>query len=151
TFQDRWAMPLEELEQLPGYRQPKDEELAEARQIMDALGYGEDGLQLTTIVNTGFAGYQKYYSLPAAVIDQQLRKIGIDVGLKPLEFGAWNEAWQAGDFDLTVGATAGGEDPWTLFVDLHSAQARYYKDDRLDGLIDSVMTTIDEDARIEAC
>ena len=66
-----WGLAAEEIWQLPGFRQPKDQDLAEARKIM-AQEY-PDGLQVTLLSrNSGT------YPRQAEFFTGELAKIGID-------------------------------------------------------------------------
>jgi peptide/nickel transport system substrate-binding protein len=80
---DAWAIPRQELTQLPGYRQPKDADRAEAKQLLSAAGF-PNGFE-TTILTQSEAGDTR----KAVFIKDQLATIGIKVALDVQEAAAF--------------------------------------------------------------
>jgi peptide/nickel transport system substrate-binding protein len=95
TFGD-YALPLEEVLQTPGCRQPKDEDLAEAKRLV-AKHY-PNGLDLEVAVRS----VGNYVDIASLVI-QQLKRIGIRGTLKTYESAAGFAAYARGDFTI-IGA-----------------------------------------------
>ncbi len=87
------ALPVEEVNQMPGCRQPKDEDMAEAKQLV-AKHY-PNGLDLEVSVRS-LPGYLDHASL----VIPQLRKLGIRAKLKTWESAAGFAAWARGDFTM---------------------------------------------------
>src|SRR5439155_273864 len=88
-----FALPLEEVTRLPGCRQPKDADLAEARRLVDKHHPG--GLDIEVAVRT-----VGNYVDRAQLVLAQLRKIGIRGALKSYESAAGYAVFGKGDFTL---------------------------------------------------
>ena len=71
-----WAIPPEELAKLPGYRQPKDQDYAEAKKLLEEAGYPQ-GLKTTVTYNS------QRQADPVIIepVAGQLRSIGVEVTL----------------------------------------------------------------------
>lgn len=132
-----WTLPQSELEKLPGWRNPKEQDLQEARQLLQQAGYGNGGISFTIATDQVI----DYAGADATVIAGQLRKLGIGVNIQPLESVAYSRNFVAGDYQAVIdagGTSAPGDGPW---------QARYHSggfynkmpvnDPELDRLIDA--------------
>ena len=71
-----WGLPAAEIAKLPGYRQPKDKDLAEARKLMAEAGY-PNGLNVVMDSRSGTTDERR-----ATFIQDQLAKIGIKAKIK---------------------------------------------------------------------
>jgi peptide/nickel transport system substrate-binding protein len=80
-----WGMPPEVLKTLPGYSGELDKRLAEARGIMEGLGYGPSK-RLKVKVST--RDWQTYRDRAVIVVDQ-LKKIYFDAELEVIESSVW--------------------------------------------------------------
>lgn len=100
-----WALPEDELRSLPGYLKPKDEDLAEAKSLLSAAGFG-DGFD-STISTTESFGFGKV----AQVIQAQLKKVGINANIEIVEFGALVKRITEGDYRMVVISGLAGADP----------------------------------------
>lgn len=105
-----WAIPQAELEQLPGWRTPKEPDLEEARRLLAAAGYG-NGLTFNMSYDTGIPWAPSYTTVIAA----QLRKIGITVNIQPMEQAVFQKARNAGDYQTIFGSGGGGSAPGDSF------------------------------------
>ncbi|MBI2906944.1 MAG: ABC transporter substrate-binding protein [Chloroflexi bacterium] len=68
----QWAIPKEELEKRPGYRQPKDADIAEAKRLMAEAGFA-NGLKTRILARAGNTEDVAVFS------KEQLAKIGVDL------------------------------------------------------------------------
>jgi peptide/nickel transport system substrate-binding protein len=68
-------------------------------------------LELEIIVPAGWSDWVR----SAQVMVQDLKRIGLKVNLKTLDFGAWLNAVQKGDFDLAMGWGQRGATPYEFF------------------------------------
>jgi len=73
--------PVDELKQLPGYRQPKDQDIAEAKSLLAAAGY-PDGLTLDFLM---WSFHQKM----AEFLAEDLRNIGITANLQMTDISSF--------------------------------------------------------------
>jgi peptide/nickel transport system substrate-binding protein len=92
-----------------GKQYPHDKE--RAKQLLDAAGYPlREGVRFKMRVS-----YDKADSAmesAAQIMKSQLREIGVDVLIEPLESAAWRDkAWIKWDFDMTMGSFSTGPDP----------------------------------------
>lgn len=96
-----------------------------AGRLLDAAGYplGEDGLRrgpdgapLTAELQV-VSGWSDWVRA-AQIMNQQLRAVGIDSSVRSRDFGAWMEAMQRGEFDLSLGWAGDGPTPYDLYASL---------------------------------
>jgi peptide/nickel transport system substrate-binding protein len=80
-----WGMPPEMLVTLPGYDPDVAKRRAEARAIMEKLGYGPNNRLSITVSTRNTAGYRD----PAVIAIDQMKEIYIDAVLEPIETANW--------------------------------------------------------------
>ncbi|MFH1484879.1 MAG: ABC transporter substrate-binding protein [Chloroflexota bacterium] len=81
----QWAMPPDELVKMPGYKQPKDADIAEAKKLLTEAGYAS-GFEATLPVRQG-----RTYENDAVFYKDQLAKIGIKANLQIQEYAVWSK------------------------------------------------------------
>jgi peptide/nickel transport system substrate-binding protein len=115
-----WAMSNEEIYQLPGYKQPKAEDIAEAQRLMKEAGY-ENGFEASCMTRTS----QNYMDVCLFGMQQWNDHLGLDVKAKFLESAANTAAAYACDYDIYVtwssGTSALQNPDWTLWRAFNSA------------------------------
>jgi len=74
-------MPPEMLATLPGYDPDVAKNRAEARKIMEKLGYGPSNRLAVTVSSRNIPGYRQ----PAVILIDHLKEIYIDAVLEPVE------------------------------------------------------------------
>ncbi len=103
-----------------------DPAAAEARLDTAGLVRGPDGwrrgtdgepLDLTLITVSGWSDWVR----AAGIITRSLAAVGVRASVKTLDFGAWIERVQRGDFDLTLGWGLAGSTPHPVYRGLLSA------------------------------
>ncbi len=90
--------------------------------------------------------------LGAQVVADQLRRVGIDVEIKQMEYGAWISDWRVWNFDMSMNATGGNSDPDPLlYPRLHSkgANNNNWEDPEVDALLEEGKSILDQQRRIE--
>ncbi|MDO8532089.1 MAG: ABC transporter substrate-binding protein [Dehalococcoidia bacterium] len=102
----RWAaLQPDELRQMPGYRQPKGDDIAEAKRLLAEAGYPH-GFEATMPVSD----YSPLVNLrPPEVIQNQLQKIGVQLNFRKLEQAAYIGAERRGDFEVIVRSIGSGD------------------------------------------
>ena len=129
------GIPYNDLIKMPGWRQPKDQDVAEAKRLLQEAGY-PNGLKLRGSYISTFTTVPQI----AEVTATQLKKVGIDVELIPMEASLWFDAVQnKGDFDITIGSSFIGPNPDRKLSDFWYSKGPYNKsgisDPKLDELI----------------
>ena len=80
-----WGMPKEELAKLPGYGDPEKSQ-AEARKLMEGLGYGPDKPLKMKVSSRNIPVYRD----PAVILIDQLKKIFIEGELETVDSTIWH-------------------------------------------------------------
>jgi peptide/nickel transport system substrate-binding protein len=138
-----WAIPSDELQKLPGYRQPKAQDLAEAKRLLAEAGYG-GGIKTTL----GFSSTNAYAPSYAEVVQAQLRQVGIEATLQPWDNATYTQRRVKPDFDLVIVSEAGLSAPGNAAYSSFYSSGVYAKprgiaDADLDKLIDSQAVEFD--------
>jgi peptide/nickel transport system substrate-binding protein len=120
-----------------------------ARQLLDAAGYpAVDGVRFHLTMKTSTDSNTR---LMVAVMQQQLREVGIALDIRSFEFATFFSDVQRGAFQLySLRWIGGNEDPDIFEYAFHSAKLppnganrAYYSNPRIDSLIDQARREID--------
>jgi peptide/nickel transport system substrate-binding protein len=127
---------------------------ARARQLLDAAGYPErNGVRFHLTLKTSTDEYNR---LVAAVLQQQLRDVGIALEIRTYEFATWYADIVKGAFQLFTGLRwiGGNEDPDIFEYVFHSASVPprranrgFYANPRVDALIEHARGEVDQQKR----
>ena len=101
-----WGMPPEMLATLPGYDPDIAKNRAEARKIMEKLGYGPDHRLSVTLASRNIPAYRD----PAVILIDQLKQIYIDAVLEPVETVNWFPKIYRKDYTIAINGTESGVD-----------------------------------------
>jgi peptide/nickel transport system substrate-binding protein len=102
-----WGLAPELLKQLPGYDPDVEKNRAQARQIMQKLGYGPDK-RLNIKVSTRDLAF---YRDPAVLLIDQLKQVYIDGELDPVETASYFPKIRRKDFTVALNLQTSGPDP----------------------------------------
>ncbi len=146
---DGGAQTVDELMKLPGYRQPKDQDIAEARKLVKEAGFEGTTVEMNTSGATAGTGDL------AALVKEQLGKVGINVNLKlTANYQDHLNEMLADKFHLTyTGHGASPDFDEYIHKHFHSKGARnYYKfsDPKWDQLAEKQRTSITAEERKKA-
>jgi peptide/nickel transport system substrate-binding protein len=143
-----WGMPEEMLKTLPGYGPDAEKNRAEARKIMEKLGYGPDKHLVTKLSTRDIPSWRQ----PAVLLNSQLKEIYIDADLDIVDTTQWYPKVMRKDF--TVGAVpmeTGVDDPDQMFYEnFYTGAARNYagfSDPEFDKLVDQQSAETNADKR----
>jgi peptide/nickel transport system substrate-binding protein len=143
-----WGMPPDVLRSLPGYDPDVAKNRAEARAIMQQLGYGPNNRLSVTVSTRNTAGYRD----PAVIAIDQIKEIYIDAVLEPIETANWFPKVIRKDY--TIGANISEtavDDPDQMFYENYACGSdRNYTgfcDKQVDALIDRQSSEADPDKR----
>jgi peptide/nickel transport system substrate-binding protein len=130
---------------------------ARARQLLDAAGYPErNGVRFHLTLKTSTDEYNR---LLAAILQQQLRDVGIALDIRTYEFATWYADIVKGAFQLFTGLRwiGGNEDPDIFEYVFHSASVPprranrgFYSNPRVDALIEQARGEVDQQKRRQA-
>jgi len=101
-----WGMPPEVLATLPGYDPDVAKNRAEARKIMEKLGYGPSNRLAVTVSSRNIPGYRQ----PAVILIDHLKEIYIDAVLEPVETANWFPKIYRKDYTIGINGTESGVD-----------------------------------------
>jgi peptide/nickel transport system substrate-binding protein len=132
-----WGMPPEILQTQPGYGPDVAKNRAEAREIMNKLGYGPDKRLTVTVTTRDAAAYRD----PAVLLIDQLKEIYIDGTLKAIDTTQWYPTVMRKDYAVGVTVSENGlDDPDQQFYENFAcgAERNYtgYCSAEVDQLID---------------
>jgi peptide/nickel transport system substrate-binding protein len=143
-----WGMPPEILQTLPGYDPDVAKNRAEARNIMEKLGYGPDN-RLKIKVSTRDT---PFYRDPAVILIDQLKEVYIDGELETIDTTNWYPKVMRKDY--TVGSNLTGnalDEPDQNFYENYAcgAEGNYngYCNPEVDKLIDRQSAEADQEKR----
>jgi len=143
-----WGMPPEILRTLPGYDPDVRKNRAEARRIMEKLGYRPDKRLAVTVSTRNIATYRD----SSVILIDQLKEIYIDGVLEPIDTVNWYPKVMRKDFTVTVNVSENSlDDPDPIFYQNYvcGAERNYtgYCNPELDQLIDRQSMESDRDKR----
>lgn len=122
-------------------------DLTKAKQLLAEAGY-PNGFKASIKVG---AEYKSQVAV-AQVIQSQLKEVGIEIEVKPQEWGLFiDEVTNKKDFDLTILGWLGASDPdGFMFAQFHTGEKWNfygYSDKQTDDLLEKGRTTLDEGQR----
>lgn len=144
-----YALPMEEVQQGLGCRQPKEQDIAAAKRLIEQHVPG--GFDLDVVVRA----LGPFYTDPAQLLIQQLRRIGIRGTLRTMESAAGFAAYARGEFHFIGGQATlinspDVHDPFSFVF--HSKGSRNYSgfhDAKIDALMDRGLREGDQAKRRE--
>jgi peptide/nickel transport system substrate-binding protein len=101
-----WGMPPEMLATIPGYDPDVQKNRAEARAIMQKLGYGPDKKLQLTVSTRNVPTFRD----PAVILIDQLKEIYVDAVLETIETANWHAKVTRKDYTVALNATGSGVD-----------------------------------------
>jgi peptide/nickel transport system substrate-binding protein len=145
-----WGMPAEMLRTLPGYDPDVPKNRAEARKIMDKIGYGPDKRLSIKVSTRNIPPFRD----PAVILIDQLKEIYIDAELEPIDTVQWFPKVMRGDYTVGLNLTGNGlDDPdQTLYENFTcGAEGSYdrYCNPELDKMVDRQSMEFDPAKRKE--
>jgi peptide/nickel transport system substrate-binding protein len=132
-----WGMPPEMLKTLPGYDPDVEKSRAEARNLMEKLGYGPDKHLAVTVSTRNLAPYRD----PGVILIDQLKQIYMDGVLDPVDTTQWYPKIMRKDYTVGLNITETAvDDPDPAFYENYvcGAMRNYtgYCNPELDKMVD---------------
>jgi peptide/nickel transport system substrate-binding protein len=100
-----WGMPPELLGTLPGYGPDVQKNRAEARAIVQKLGYGPDNRLALKVSTRNIPPFRD----PAVILIDQLKEVFIDGELEIVETALWYPKMYRKDYKIGLNLTGGGD------------------------------------------
>jgi peptide/nickel transport system substrate-binding protein len=143
-----WGMPEEMLRTIPGYDPDVQKNRAQAREIMQKLGYGPDKKLELKVSTRDVATFRD----PAVIMIDQLKEIYVDAVLDTVETANWFPKVVRKDYSIAVNNTGSGvDDPDQQFYENYAcgSQRNYsgYCNPELDKKFDEQSMMSDQEAR----
>ena len=101
-----WGMPADFLATGPGYGPDLAQNRAESREIMTRIGYGPDKRLAIKVAARNIPAYRD----PAIILIDQLKEIGIEGELDPIETANWFPKLARKDYQIGLNNTGSGVD-----------------------------------------
>jgi len=140
-----FAIPQDQLLAMPGFRRDKQQDLADAKALLAAAGFG-GGLSISVIYQSDLTTSPKVVEVMA----ENLRSIGVTLNLKPLPSANFIAAYNRGDYDITA-AFLGNAGEVTFWQNWLRSGGGFNKgrvdDPELDRLIDAETQELDSAKR----
>jgi peptide/nickel transport system substrate-binding protein len=109
-----WGMPPYAMRNLPGYDPDIASARAEARKIMEGLGYGPNNRLKVVLATRNIPAYRD----PAVILISQLKEIYIDADLNPIDTAQWYPVLTRKDFKIAMNVTETAvDDPDVAFYE----------------------------------
>lgn len=144
--QGAWGLSGDDLAKTPGYRQPKDADIAEAKRLIAEAGYSA-GIKTTLLCRAGSLCQE------GPALKAQLAAIGIDVTIEPVALAILAERTSNGNFDTAWrGQTDPLDDPdsiASIYTTGGSRNFGSFSDSEVDALFKEQARTLDTARRKE--
>lgn len=142
-----WAMPSNMLKKLPGYGDVAEQQ-AEARKIMESLGYGPNNRFKVKVSTRDFGSYKD----PAVVLVDQLNKVYFDAELDIVESSVWYARVSRIDYAIALNLSGVGiDDPDAVMKGAYAckSEANYtkYCNPEVEKLLDEQAQEFDTEKR----
>ena len=143
-----WGLPPEMAAKLPGYGPDVEARRADARKMMEKLGYGPDHRLAVKVATRDVS----YYRDPAVILIDQLKQIYIDAELNPIDTTQWYPTVMRKDYQLAMNVTESEvDDPDPIFYENYvcGGQRNYtnYCNPEVDKLVNQQSAESDLDKR----
>ncbi|MBI2907313.1 MAG: ABC transporter substrate-binding protein [Chloroflexi bacterium] len=143
-----WVLPDEEVKTMPAFRQPKDQDIAEAKRLLAETGF-PDGFKTTLMTASSVSVKES-----AEAVQNQLAKIGIGGTIQVIEASPHKERLFKGEFGAAVHSDSSAHpDPDVVlgapYVTGSSQNYGGWSNKKFDELYDVQSSTLDAAKRIE--
>jgi peptide/nickel transport system substrate-binding protein len=143
-----WGMPEEMLRELPGYGVDIEKNRAEARKIMEGLGYSAGNTLKVKVSTRNIAIYRD----PAVILIDQLKHIYIEGELEPIDTAVWFSKVLKKDYSIGLNLTGVGvDDPDVNFYENFTCKSERnytgYCNPEVEKLIEAQSAELDREKR----
>jgi peptide/nickel transport system substrate-binding protein len=132
-------------------------DLEKAKRLLDEAGWkpGPDGIRVKDGKPLRLSAYiyTKFMEQMMQVVQADLRKIGVDLEIRELEYAAWRKALEQGEHDLRyVDGTHSTADfaYWFISSSIPYPNTLHLRDETIDKLFEITQKTMDREERVRA-
>jgi peptide/nickel transport system substrate-binding protein len=141
-----WGMPYESLGKLPGYGTDVAAQQAEARKIMEGLGYGPGNRLKVKVSTRDFATYRD----PAVIFVDQLNKVHFDAELEVIESSIWHNRLTKKDYTVALNTSGVGiDDPDAVLKGAYACNSEANYTQYCTAAVDKLLDQQSQEADIE--
>ncbi len=140
-----WAILEQDLLKLPGFRQPKDADIAEAKRLLAEAGF-PNGFKTTITMNQGLASTPTITEMLAG----QMKTIGVDMTIKGTEPAVFEKIRLEGTYEtMMLGSSSmlPDRDLYSYFHSKGGLNTMPIRDARIDELIEAQSRELDVEKR----
>ena len=142
----QWGMPQEMLMKLPGYSPDVAAQQAEARKIMQSLGYGPANRLKLKVSTRDFATYRD----PAVIFVDQLNKVHFDAELEVIESSIWHNRLTKKDYTVALNTSGVGiDDPDAVLKGAYACNSEANYTQYCTPTVDKLLDAQSQEADIE--
>ncbi len=143
-----WGMPADVVASLPGYGGTVEANRAEARKIMESLGYTKDKPLKLKVSTRNVPLYRD----PAVILVDQLKTVNVDAELDAVDASIWFAKVARGDYAVGLNTTAAAiDDPDQALYENYSCNSERnytkYCNQDVEKLIDAQSREVDVEKR----
>ena len=143
-----WGMPEPTIRQMLGYNPDIEKNRADARAIMENLGYGPDNMLKVKVSTRNIPAYRD----PAVILIDHLRTIHIEGELEPVDTSLWFSKVARKDYAVGLNLTGNAvDDPDQTFYENYACRSERnyseYCNPALEKLFDQQSAEIDKEKR----
>ncbi|HUG13520.1 MAG TPA: ABC transporter substrate-binding protein [Thermomicrobiales bacterium] len=126
-------------------------DVGRANQLLDEAGYVREADGTRMRIGLAYRSLYSHYGVAGHIIADQLKRIGIDATVEPVDPVGWKERFQdEGDFDLLLDSGDIGPDPQLMSIFLASDGPRNsmrYRNETVDRAFKEGRATVNRDER----
>ncbi len=142
----KWVVPPTEVATFPGYRQPKDQDIAAAKQLLKDAGF-----DLTKTYPIKVTTYDNQAIAATSIL---LKTLGVQTEVKSQDRATFTNDQRGFNFEILYDSNAPSiDDPTTVFPGYYrtggSTNFGHWSDPALDKMIDDQEATLDTAARLK--
>lgn len=142
----KWVVPPTEVATFPGYRQPKDADIASAKQLLQDAGF-----DMTKTYQVKVTTYDNQAIAATSILQKNL---GVKTEVKSEDRATFTSDQRSKNFEILYDSNSTAvDDPTTVYPAYYRSDGNLnyggWKDAALDTLIDNQETTLDPAARLK--
>ncbi|MBI2910154.1 MAG: hypothetical protein HYX92_21135 [Chloroflexi bacterium] len=143
-----WSLAENELMAMPGFRKPKDQDVAEAKRLLSEAGYA-GGFRSALLTLS-----QAHHAETAEFAKDQLAKVGITADIQIIDSAAHKQRLLEGRFEIaTYNDSASADDPDIILGESYLTEGTKnwgkWSSSKYDELYAKQTTTVDKQSRVE--